>query len=166
VVSTSTTEVNEMSIRTHAAESAARESAVWRAVLAVFLKSAPPPLMRFVRRHVPGNPIEEFAITGRRTGRERRLLLGLFEVEGRWYAGHPNGSSQWVRNLVAAGECMVIRRDGVAVQVRAVEVTDPDERDAVIRATGMQPAPAGPIYRAARAHITAVGRYFRLEPVT
>ena len=142
----------------------AHESARWRFALNAFLKTAPRPVMRFVRRHVPASPIEEFLITGRRTGVERRLLLGLFEIDGRWYAGHPNGTSQWVRNLVAAGECTVIRRDGLPVRVRVVEVTAPEEREAVIRATWTQPAPAGPIYRAARHHIRAVGRFFRLEP--
>ncbi|HET8786329.1 MAG TPA: hypothetical protein VFM38_11890, partial [Candidatus Limnocylindrales bacterium] len=143
----------------------ARESRVWRVVLTVFLRGAPPPLMRAVRRSVPAAPIEEFVIQGRRTGRERRMLLGLFEVDGAWYAGHPNGSSQWVRNLEAAGGCTVIRRDGLPVAVSAVEVAAGAERDAVIRATGRQPAPAGAIYRGARRHIRAVGRYFRLEPI-
>ena len=144
---------------------AASESRLWRAVLAGFLRSAPVGLMRVVRQKVPAAPIEEFVIRGRRTGRERRMLLGLFEVDGAWYAGSPNGTAQWIRNLEAAGGCTVIRRDGVPVQVLAVEVTDAAERDAVIRRTATQPAPAGNIYRGAQRHIRAVGRYFRLEPV-
>jgi hypothetical protein len=143
----------------------ARESAVWRAVLHGFLRSAPEGVMRTIRRKVPDAPIEEFVIRGRHTGRERRMLLGLFEVDGVWYAGSPNGTAQWIRNLEAAGGCTVIRRDGIPVQVSAVEVADADERDAVIRRTGTQPAPAGLIYRGAQRHIRAVGRYFRLEPV-
>jgi hypothetical protein len=144
---------------------ATRESALWRAVLSAFLRSAPKSVMHAVRRRVPDAPLEEFVIVGRRTGLERRMLLGLFEVDGRWYAGHPNGTSQWIRNLEAAGGCVVIRRDGIQVPVVATEVTDPAEREAVIRKTGTQPAPAGQIYRAAQPHIRAVGRYFRLEPV-
>ena len=143
----------------------ARGSRLWRLVLTGFLRGAPDSVMRQVRRRVPAAPIDEFVIVGRRTGRERRMLLGLFEVDGRWYAGHPNGTSQWIRNLEAAGGCTVIRRDGVPVAVTAVEVTEPAERDAVIRATGTQPAPAGLIYRAAGAHIRAVGRYYRLTPI-
>ena len=144
----------------------ARESAMWRAILNGFLKGAPPSVMRVVRRRVAAAPIEEFLIVGRRSGAEHRLLLGLFEVDGRWYAGHPNGDAQWVRNLVAAGGCTVIRRDGVPVQVTAREVVDPEEREAVIQRTGTQPAPAGLIYRGARQHIRAVGRFFRLVPMT
>ena len=143
----------------------ARESALWRAVLNRFLRGAPIGLMRQVRRRVPAAPIEEFVMPGRRTGQERRLLLGLVEVDGRWYAGHPNGTSDWVLNLVAAGGCTVIRRDGIPIQVVAVELPFGPERDAVIRQTGCQPAPAGLIYRRAAGHVAAVGRYFRLEPV-
>jgi hypothetical protein len=144
---------------------AGRASAVWAAVLTLFLRGAPTPMMRLVRRRVQAAPIDEFVIRGRRTGRERRMLLGLFDVGGTWYAGHPNGTSQWVRNLEAAGGCTVIRRDGIPVAVRAVELEPGPERDAVLRATGKQPAPAGPIYRAAGSHVRAVGRYFRLTPV-
>lgn len=143
----------------------ARESRAWRAILTFFLKGAPTPMMQAVRKRVPEAPIEEFVIVGRRTGRERRMLLSLFELDGAWYAGHPNGTSQWIRNLEAAGGCTVVRRDGIAVPVRAVEVTDPVEREAVIRRTGAQPPPAGLVYRGAQRHIRAVGRYFRLEPV-
>ena len=143
----------------------ARESAISRALLTIFLNSAPAPFMRFVRRRMPSAPLEEFVIVGRRSGRERRMLLGLFEVGGSWYCGSPNGTSQWVRNLVAAGGCTVIRRDGIPVRVAAVEVERGPERDAVLAATGRQPAPAGLVYRATAGHIRAVGRYFRLEPV-
>jgi hypothetical protein len=143
-----------------------RESAFWRAVLTAFLRTAPTSVMRAVRRRVPDAPMEEFVIVGRRSGTERKMLLGLFEVDGRWYAGHPNGTSQWIRNMEAAGGCVVIRRDGVPVPVIATEVTDPAEREAVIGKTATQPAPAGQIYRAAQPHIRAVGRYFRLVPVS
>ena len=141
-----------------------RGSILWRGVLTGFLRGAPESVMRLVRRRAAKAPIEEFVIVGRRTGRERRMLLTLLDVGGTWYVGHPNGTAAWIRNLEAAGGCTVIRRDGVPVRVAAVEVSGP-ERDAAIRRAGDQPAPAGPIYRGARGHIQAVGRYFRLEPV-
>ena len=142
-----------------------RESALSRVLLSLFLKSAPPSAMRMVRRRMPEAPLEELVIRGRRTGRERRMLLGFFDVDGGWYVGHPNGTSQWVRNLEAAGGCTVIRRDGIPIEVRAAEVTSGPERDAVIRATAKQPFPAANVYRRTQRHIRAVGRYFRLEPV-
>ena len=94
------------------------------------------------------------------------MLLGLFEVDGRWYAGHPNGTAQWIRNLEAEGGCTVIRRDGIPTRVIATEVTDPRERETVIQATWSQPAPAGLLYRRATPHIRAVGRYLRLTAIT
>ena len=152
------------SVRPGPAPAKVRESGLWRAVLNGFLRSAPVPLMRAVRRRVADAPIEEFLIVGRRSGRERRMLLSLYDVDGAWYAGHPNGTSQWIRNLEAAGGCTVIRRDGVPVPVIAVEVFG-EERERAIVAAGRQPAPAGPIYRGAGGHIRAVGRFFRLEPI-
>ena len=142
----------------------ARESAFWRTILNAFLKSTPTPIMRFVRRRVPAVPIEEFSIVGRGTGRERHLLIGLFDVDGRWYAGNPSGTSKWVRNLIAAGDCVVTRRDGIPTRVLATELEPGPERDAAIAAACRQPAPAGVIYRRARRHIQAAGHYFRLTP--
>lgn len=148
------------------ARPAPRSSAFSRALLNAFVKGAPTPLMRTIRQRVKAAPIEEFVIVGRRSGRERHMLLSLFEVDGAWYAGHPNGTSQWIRNLEAAGGCVVIRRDGVATTVAAAEVVDSDELERVIAKASAQPAPAGFIYRATARHIRAVGRYFRLEPVS
>ncbi len=152
-----------MATRSPAPGAVARESAFWRAILQLFLKGVPTPVMRTVRARNPAAPIEEFEIVGRSSGRRRRMLLTLLDVDGTWYVGSPNGTSQWIRNLEAAGERTVTRRDGISVRVTAVEVTDPSERNAVLEATGRQPPPAGAVYRAAGAHIRAVGRYFRLE---
>jgi hypothetical protein len=104
-------------------------------------------------------------VRGRRTGRDRSLLLGLITVNGRWYVGHPNGEVAWTRNLAAAGEAMVSPLHGVAARVRATQLPDGPERDAAIIAAGrQQPFPGSILYRAARRHILAVGAYFRLDP--
>jgi hypothetical protein len=142
----------------------ARASAFWRGTLDFFLKGAPTPLMRVVRRLVPDVVYEDFVITGRRTGKPYRLLLGVYDVDGSSYVGHPNGTTAWVLNLAAAGACTVTRRNSSPVRMRAVEIPAGDERDAVIVRAGDQPAPAGAIYRGAASHIRAVGRFFRLEP--
>jgi hypothetical protein len=92
--------------------------------------------------------------------------VGLIEVGGRWYVGHPNGDVGWTRNLAAAGEAVVAWPSGVRHGVRAERLADGDERDAVILATAhQQPFPGNLAYRAARRHILARGAYFRLEPV-
>lgn len=147
------------------AETAARSgSRAWTVFLRVFFRATPTPVMRMVRR-IPSVPIEELVIVGRRTGKERRLLVSVFEVEGRWYIGHPNGSSQWSRNLAAASSAVVVRHGGRRTRVTAVELPDGPERNAAITATSGQPFPANLVYRAARGHILAVGRFFRLDPV-
>jgi hypothetical protein len=106
-------------------------------------------------------------VRGRRTGRERALLLGLLTVEGRWYVGHPNGQVAWTRNLAAAGAATVHRPTGDSIRVRAVLLGPGEERDAAILATSsQQPFPGSLLYRAARRHILAEGAYFRLEPMS
>jgi hypothetical protein len=142
-----------------------RESRLWRLALTGFLRGAPMSVMRQVRRRVPDAPIEEVIIVGRRSGKERRLLLSVYDVDGRWYIGHPNGTAQWVRNLESAGECIVIRRDGIARRMSALELERGPERDGVLSASTRQPAPAGFVYKRARRHVDAAGRYFRLTPV-
>jgi hypothetical protein len=103
---------------------------------------------------------------GRRTGRQRAVLVGLIEVGGRWYVGHPNGEVGWTRNLAAAGEAVVAWPTGVSHRVRATSLSDGDERDAVILAAAhQQPFPGNLVYRAARRHVLARGVYFGLEPV-
>ena len=108
----------------------------------------------------------DLRVAGRRTGRDRAVLVGLIEVAGGWYAGHPNGEAGWTRNLAAAGEAVVARPSGVHHRVRAQRLPDGDERDSVILATAhQQPFPGNLVYRAARRHILARGIYFRLEPM-
>jgi hypothetical protein len=142
---------------------AARESRFWRIVLTVMLRTAPTGIMRRIRARDPKVPIEEFVIVGRRTGTERHYLLNHLRVDGGRYMGHPNGSSQWVRNLVEAGGCTMIDRNGVTERVRVTELPQGPERDAVIASTAHMPPPAGMVYGAASRHIRAVGRFFRVE---
>lgn len=108
----------------------------------------------------------DLRVPGRRTRRQRPVLVGLIEVAGGWYVGHPNGEAGWTRNLAAAGEGTVAWPSGVTHRVRAERLADGDERDAVILATAhQQPLPGKYLYRASRRHILARGVYFRLEPM-
>lgn len=142
----------------------ARESPYWRMALAVFLRSAPTPVMERIRARDPKVPIEEFVIVGRRSGAERHYLLNHIQVDGRRYVGHPNGSSQWIRNLAASGVLTMIDRAGTTERLTATEVGDGPERDAAIAWTATMPPPAGRVYGAAAGHIRAAGRFFRIEP--
>jgi hypothetical protein len=142
----------------------AAESRAWDRFFRVFFKTTPHPMMRGVRR-VTESPIEEIVVVGRKTGRERRHLVTLLDVDGSLYVGHPNGRSHWARNLEARGGGVLIRRGSPPTPVRAIPLTPGPERDAAIAASGRQPFPAGFIYHSARRHITAVGAYYRLEPI-
>jgi hypothetical protein len=136
----------------------------WRAVFrVVFL--IPKPVMRLVTRLLPGAPIKEVRIVGRRSGLERRYLPTELDIDGRCYVGHPNGRSQWIRNLLAAGSAVVVGRDG-PVMVRPVELGEGRERDAAIRQTATQPFPAGQVYAGAQHHLRAAAVYLRLDPMT
>ena len=107
----------------------------------------------------------ELRMTGRRSGRPRPVLVGLLEVGGRSYVGHPNGQAGWTLNLAAAGRGTVVWPTGATRRVTASLLPDGEERDAAIVATAhQQPFPGNLFYRAARRHILAVGAYLRLEP--
>jgi len=124
------------------------------------------PLIRsYLELGLPGlEPIAELRIRGRRTGRERRVLVTLLPLEGRIYVGHPNGPASWIRNLEATGEATLVIRGEPPTTVSATPLAVGAERGAVIRATArLQPFPANLLYRAARGHILRVGRYVRLE---
>jgi hypothetical protein len=107
----------------------------------------------------------DLSIRGRRSGRERRVLVGLIQVEGRWYVGHPNGGAAWTRNLASARHATVTWPGMRGLSVRAARLADGDERDRAILATAsQQPFPGNLVYRAARRHVLAAGVYFRLDP--
>ena len=110
-------------------------------------------------------PVVELRVRGRRTGRERRLLLTSLALDGRRYIGHPNGDTAWTRNLDAAPSAEIADRHGRANAVTAVRLPPGEERTRVIVATArLQPVPGNLVYRLARAHILKAGAYFRLEP--
>ncbi len=109
----------------------------------------------------------ELVVSGRRSGRPRSILVGLLVVDGAWYAGHPNGHSEWTQNLEAAGVAEVRRADLGRVRVAAERLPHAEERERVIAATWRQhPFPGNVFYWLARRHIRAVGTYYRLAPLS
>jgi hypothetical protein len=103
-------------------------------------------------------------IAGRSSGRPRSVYLGLLHVGGRAYLGHPDRPCGWTRNLEAAGGGTIEFSNGAADTFRAVRLEDGPERDAAIRATFRQhPFPGTLLYWLSRAHIRAVGLFYRLE---
>jgi hypothetical protein len=149
----------------HHGEVEAAESQAWDRFFRVFFATTPHIVMRGMRKVSRRIPVEELAVMGRKTGRERRHQLTLLQIDGNLYVGHPNGRSQWAKNLEAGGGGVLIIRGSPPIPVRAVHLDPGPERSAAIAAAGRQPPPAGPIYAAARRHIEAVGAYYRLEPM-
>ena len=67
-----------------------------------FLRLTDPFWRGLTERRGLGNTVE-LLVVGRRTGRERGVMVGLLAVGERRYLGHANTSAAWLRNLVDAG---------------------------------------------------------------
>lgn len=123
------------------------------------------PLLRWTWFSVGLGITSRLTVRGRRTGRQRSVLVGLIRVDRRWYVGHPNGEVAWTANLRHALAASIAPRPEAPLDVSARPLEAGPERDAVIVATAeQQPFPANLLYRGARRHILSEGRYFRLEP--
>jgi hypothetical protein len=146
----------------------ARYSSWWSATFHVayaFLRFLDP-FLRWTWFSVGLGITSKLTVPGRRTGRERSVLVGLMKVRGRWYVGHPNGEVAWTANLRNAGRATIAPRPEAPVDVTAELLPLGLERDAVIVAAAeQQPFPANLLYRSARRHILSAGTYFRLEPL-
>src|SRR6478736_8712679 len=129
-----------------------------------FLRLMDPPIRAVWTRMGLGNLVE-FRVRSRRTGEERELFLGVLRLGEQLYLGHPNGPSFWTRDLDAAGSAEISFHRGEPVAIRVALLPIGAERTAVISATNQHPFPGNLIYRLARRHIVAVGRYYRLEPI-
>lgn len=141
-------------------------SAVWAVTfrLAYAILRLLDPLLRWTWFSAGLGITSKLTVRGRRSGRERSVLVGLLRVNGAWYVGHPNGEVAWTANLREARTARLAPRPEAPVDVSAVPLADGAERSAVVLATAdQQPFPGNLLYRAARRHILSEGRYFRLE---
>lgn len=121
------------------------------------------PLLRLVRTRGFGNVVV-LRVSGRHTGRDRSLPVGMLTVgEGR-YLGHPSGDTAWTLNLRATEEATIESATIPAWRFRPQVLEPGPERDTVVRATFRQhPFPGNAIYRLAGRHVSATGVFFRLE---
>jgi hypothetical protein len=110
-----------------------------------------------------GNVVE-LRVAGRQTGRYRSVLLTLLRDGEQWFLGHPNGDVAWTLNLEAAGTADLKFARTVPIPVRARRLSGAD-RDAPMRLFDQHPFPGNLVYRAARAHIRAVGVYFAIDRI-
>ncbi len=128
-----------------------------------FLRVTDPFWRRLTERRGLGNTVELLVI-GRRTGRERRVMVGLLAVGERRYLGHANASVAWLHNLVEAGEGRLIVDGAPPIRVRAARIEPGAEQDAVVLAASRQhPFPVDLAYRLARASIRVDGAFIRLD---
>jgi deazaflavin-dependent oxidoreductase (nitroreductase family) len=110
--------------------------------------------------------VVELRVAGRRSGVYRKTLLTLLRAGDQWFLAHPNGETNWTRNLEAAGTADIAFRGLAPVSVQARRLEPGELRDRGIRSTGQHPFPANLVYRLARAHIRAVGVFFALDPIS
>jgi hypothetical protein len=123
------------------------------------------PLLRWAWFSIGLGITSLLTVRGRRSGRQRSVLVGLIRLDGGWYVGHPNGEVAWTANLRRAGVARIAPVPDAWMDVTAQPLGAGPERDAAIMAAGeQQPFPANLLYRAARRHILSEGRYFRLRP--
>ena len=141
-------------------------SRLWDQAFRVFywmLTRLGPVIRPIVTRIQTGN-IVELETTGRRSGKRRRVLLGLLRVDAGWYLGHPNGATKWTRNLDGTTDAKLRFVGQAPFTVTADLLADGDERRSVIAVTWRQHVfPGSILYWLARRHIAAVGRYYRIE---
>ncbi len=67
------------------------------------------------------------AVPGRRSGEVRTTVVNLLTVDGERYLVAPRGTTQWVRNLRAAGGAGELRLGRRREAFHAVEVADADK---------------------------------------
>jgi hypothetical protein len=142
-------------------------SAFWRRYLPLqyrLIRLLDPLARTFWQAWGLGNVVE-LRVVGRRSGRRRRVLLGLLRAEGHWFLGHPNGDVAWTRNLESAVEADLALRWPSSIPIRATRLGPGRLRDLAIASTGQHVFPGNLVYRLARAHIRAVGTYFEVVPV-
>jgi len=90
-------------------------------------------LKGLLRVGIPMGPMVLLTVRGRKSGEPRTTPVDLFEGNGRSFLGstHRQESSNWVRNLRDAGECIV----GRGYNRRAINVVElpPDEAGRVLK---------------------------------
>jgi deazaflavin-dependent oxidoreductase (nitroreductase family) len=70
---------------------------------------------------------QTLAVRGRKSGEMRTNAVNPFEIEGRTYLLAPRGTTQWVRNLRAAGGEGELRKGRRVRRFRATEIPDSEK---------------------------------------
>jgi hypothetical protein len=123
-----------------------------------------PMIRAFWHRFGLGNVVE-LRVPARKSGRQRSLMLGVLRAGDGLYLGHPNGETSWTLDIDRAPSAELVLHGLPPLAIHPQLLDAGPERTAAIGATGQHPFPGNLIYRLARRHVLAVGRYYRLEPV-
>src|SRR5687768_18549482 len=99
----------------------ARRSSTWHLVLraSYAVIRVLDPLLRWTWFSVGLGITSRLTVRGRRTGRDRSVLVGLIRVNRTWYVGHPNGEVSWTANLRGAGRARIAPRPEAPIDVTA-----------------------------------------------
>jgi deazaflavin-dependent oxidoreductase (nitroreductase family) len=81
---------------------------------------------RLVRAGASAWGARELRLVGRTSGQVRTTVVNLLELDGRHYLVAPRGTTEWVRNLRAAGQGE-LRTGRRVTSFTAVEVADADK---------------------------------------
>jgi deazaflavin-dependent oxidoreductase (nitroreductase family) len=86
------------------------------------------PLVKGLHRlGIPAAGSQTLAVRGRKSGQVRTNPVNPFELDGRTYLLAPRGTTQWVRNLRAAGGEGELRNAGKVRRFHAEEVRDSEK---------------------------------------
>lgn len=72
-------------------------------------------------------------VRGRKSGEPRSLVVNVLDLDGNKYLLSPHGASNWVKNVRENGH-LQLHRGKHRARYHAEEVTDPEEKLAVMRA--------------------------------
>ena len=108
-----------------------RRSAAWDVAFRVLYATLRllDPLIRWMWFSVGIGITSRLTVRGRRSGRDRSVLIGLLRVDGAWYVGHPNGEVGWTANLREVGRATIAQRPEAPFEVTAVPIGPGPERD-------------------------------------
>lgn len=72
-------------------------------------------------------------VRGRKSGEPRSVVVNVLDLNDKQYLLSPHGASNWVKNVRAEGR-LQLHRGKKRASYRASEVTDPEEKLAIMRA--------------------------------
>jgi deazaflavin-dependent oxidoreductase (nitroreductase family) len=79
--------------------------------------------------------VVDITTTGRKTGQPRRIEINFHHLDGEFFiTGRPGRKRDWMANLIANPDFILHLKHDVQADLaaRATEVTDPEERGAII----------------------------------